>query len=77
MMVMSSQQALYLPGDSIKYDCPDGYHLSGSAVRLCRSDYTWSGQPAECYAGKVKFGASQCPLFVRFFLEICVLLFFS
>ncbi|XP_022081551.1 deleted in malignant brain tumors 1 protein-like isoform X2 [Acanthaster planci] len=48
LMVVSGQQAVYLPGDSVEYDCPDGYHLSGSATRFCQSDLTWSGQPAEC-----------------------------
>ncbi|XP_038074969.1 scavenger receptor cysteine-rich domain superfamily protein-like [Patiria miniata] len=48
LMVLSGQQALYLPGDSVEYGCPDGYHLNGSATRLCRSDFTWSGQSAEC-----------------------------
>ncbi|XP_022110413.1 uncharacterized protein LOC110989982 isoform X2 [Acanthaster planci] len=48
LTVVSGQQAVYLPGDSVTYDCPDGYHLSGSATRICGSDFTWSGQPALC-----------------------------
>ncbi|XP_038074970.1 deleted in malignant brain tumors 1 protein-like [Patiria miniata] len=48
LMVVSSYQSVYLPGETIEYACPDGYHISGSASRFCQSDLTWSGQPAEC-----------------------------
>ncbi|XP_022110416.1 sortilin-related receptor-like isoform X2 [Acanthaster planci] len=48
LMVVSGQRAVYLPGDSVEYNCPDGYQLVGSAVRFCRSDFSWSGQPAVC-----------------------------
>ncbi|XP_022081555.1 deleted in malignant brain tumors 1 protein-like isoform X2 [Acanthaster planci] len=48
LMVVSSQKAIYLPGDSVVYDCPDGYQLSGSATKFCQANFTWSGQPAEC-----------------------------
>ncbi|XP_022111374.1 scavenger receptor cysteine-rich domain superfamily protein-like [Acanthaster planci] len=49
VMLISDEQAAYLPGDSVEYACPDGYHLSGSSERLCRSDFTWSGVPAVCH----------------------------
>ncbi|XP_038072278.1 uncharacterized protein LOC119740886 isoform X2 [Patiria miniata] len=48
LMVISQEQSVYLPGDLVEYSCPDGYHLDGSAIRICRSDLTWSGRPAQC-----------------------------
>ncbi|XP_022098072.1 hyalin-like isoform X2 [Acanthaster planci] len=46
--VVSGQQSVYLPGESVQLTCQDGYQLSGSASRFCRSDLTWSGEPAVC-----------------------------
>ncbi|XP_038073060.1 low-density lipoprotein receptor-related protein 2-like [Patiria miniata] len=48
LMVVSDQRAVYLPGDSVQYACPDGYQLSGSATRICRSDFTWAGEAPQC-----------------------------
>ncbi|XP_022111583.1 scavenger receptor cysteine-rich domain superfamily protein-like [Acanthaster planci] len=49
LMIVSDQRAVFHPGDSVEYECLDGYYLSGSPKRLCRSDFTWSGQPAVCH----------------------------
>ncbi|XP_038075261.1 low-density lipoprotein receptor-related protein 6-like isoform X3 [Patiria miniata] len=48
LMVTSGQRDVYLPGESVTFACPDGYQFGGSATRFCQSDFTWSGQPAEC-----------------------------
>ncbi|XP_038074971.1 uncharacterized protein LOC119742842 [Patiria miniata] len=47
-IVVSGNRTVYLPGDSVEYACPDGYHLSGSTTRYCRSDFTWSSPVAVC-----------------------------
>ncbi|XP_038072970.1 low-density lipoprotein receptor-related protein 2-like [Patiria miniata] len=61
LVVLSGEQSVYLPGDLVEYACPDGYHLSGSAIRTCRSDFTWSGQPAECILSDSGVGSCMAP----------------
>ncbi|XP_038070381.1 hyalin-like isoform X2 [Patiria miniata] len=46
--VVSGQKTVYLPGESVQFACPAGYQLSGSANRICLSDFSWSGEPAVC-----------------------------
>ena len=48
LRVVSGPPDVFLPGDSVEYDCPDGYQLDGSATQFCRSDLTWSGQIPGC-----------------------------
>ena len=55
LTVVSDQQAVYLAGDSVEYGCPKGYQLSGSAVRFCQSDFTWTGRPANCHKGTPEY----------------------
>lgn len=35
-------------GTVLRFECNDGYQLSGSVERRCNADRTWSGDPVEC-----------------------------
>ena len=48
LLVVSDLKAVYPPGDLVEFDCPNGYHLSGSATRYCQSNFLWSGQQPTC-----------------------------
>ncbi|XP_046856977.1 CUB and sushi domain-containing protein 3-like isoform X2 [Xenia sp. Carnegie-2017] len=47
-LVSNSQQC----GDVVQYRCDHGYHVIGSAKRLCQSDGTWTGQEPVCRSNK-------------------------
>ncbi|XP_061442802.1 sushi domain-containing protein 2 isoform X2 [Rhineura floridana] len=38
----------YLAGSIITFRCNPGYHLAGSAARMCQENAAWSGDPASC-----------------------------
>ncbi|XP_022110410.1 deleted in malignant brain tumors 1 protein-like [Acanthaster planci] len=48
LVILSEPLDVYPPGFVLEFDCLPGYQLSGSAVRICQSNFTWSGQPIEC-----------------------------
>ena len=35
-----------------RFSCVEGYHPSGSTLRTCQSDGTWSGSSVTCDRGK-------------------------
>ena len=47
-MIVSGQKEIYLPGDLVDFDCPDGQVLTGSARLICLDDFSWEGQPPTC-----------------------------
>ncbi|XP_060781339.1 fibulin-7 isoform X5 [Neoarius graeffei] len=46
----------YLVGHEVHFVCSSGYHLVGSATRVCQENGSWSGVSALCKAA----GSSQC-----------------
>ena len=47
-----------IAGSVATYSCDEGFTLTGSAERTCRSDGRWNGSIASCAAtdsGKIKF----------------------
>ena len=53
--VVPQSRTAYAAGETITYECPDGYHLVGSAMRTCQTDLTWSGQQPECIEGDCSY----------------------
>ncbi|XP_063820371.1 sushi domain-containing protein 2 isoform X2 [Pseudophryne corroboree] len=41
----------YVNGSVITFSCNSGFELTGSRQRMCLSDGTWSGDPAQCVLG--------------------------
>jgi len=58
--------------DVCTFTCDDGYDLSGTPIRTCQSDQTWSGSEATCSKGTMLFEViydgicflyvAQCPV---------------
>ena len=42
-------------GDTCSFTCNTGYELTGSDIRTCQSDGSWSGIDAVCRRGNVWF----------------------
>jgi len=38
--------------DKCSFTCDDGFLISGSTVRTCQDDNTWSGTQPTCMSGK-------------------------
>ncbi|XP_038074975.1 P-selectin-like [Patiria miniata] len=76
LTIVAGQQAVYRPGDSVEYGCPDGYHLRGSATRICQADSKWSGQPAECLMTSLRSDGRAVPV-VPIVSGIGVVIFFA
>jgi len=38
------------PGETCQFSCDDGFTLTGSSVRTCQNDRTWSGTEPMCVA---------------------------
>ena len=47
-MIASGQKGVYLPGDSVDFECPDRQALTGSTRLICLADFSWEGQPPTC-----------------------------
>jgi len=41
--------------DTCTFSCDDGFDLTGSEIRTCQSDRTWSGTQAVCTQGTIVY----------------------
>ncbi|XP_063046548.1 sushi repeat-containing protein SRPX2 [Engraulis encrasicolus] len=51
-LTCSSDRSNY--GATCEYHCDSGYELSGLAIRVCRSDRSWSDEPPTCLLMQIK-----------------------
>lgn len=45
---VTSSSSTFSDGDSITYECDNGYKLVGNKQRTCQSNGQWSGNEAKC-----------------------------
>ncbi|MCI4376696.1 hypothetical protein PGIGA_G00191370 [Pangasianodon gigas] len=50
----------YLVGHEVHFMCSSGYHLVGSATRVCQENGSWSGVSALCKAGSSQCASNPC-----------------
>jgi len=51
--VYTPHRTAHAVGHSVTYNCPAGYHISGSKVLTCLSNQNWNGQAPTCVPGKL------------------------